>query len=140
MIGRWEIYEAGENKPFKERVHVTLNRKNVFCLNKKVFEMLGEPEAVVLMFDKKEKVIGMRPARPSPTGTFRVHPHTSGTTHKIIRAAPFCRAFNIRMDCTSAFVQPRLDDDGVLMLDLKATVPARARRAPRKLTGREWTA
>jgi hypothetical protein len=44
------------------------------------------------------------------------------------------------MDCTSAFVLPRLDDDGVLMLDLKTTVPARARRAPRKLTGREWTA
>ena len=140
MIGRWEIYEAGENKPFKERVHVTLNRKSVFCLNTKVFEMLGKPEAVVLMFDKKEKVIGMRSARISSTGTFRVHRHTARETHKVIRPAPFCRAFNIRMDCTSAFMHPRVDDDGVLLLDLKATVPARARRAPRKLTGREWTA
>ena len=139
MTGRWEIYEAGENKPFKERVHVTLNRKNIFCLNAKVFEMLGEPEAVVLMFDKKEKVIGLKPARLNTTGTFRVQPLSTSQTHKIIRAAPFCRAFNIRMDCTSAFLQPRIDDDGVLLLDLRAMVPARAHRA-RKLTGREWTA
>ena len=139
MMGRWEIFEPGENKPFKERVHVTLNRKNIFCLNAKVFEMLGEPEAVVLMFDKKEKVIGLRPARLNSTGTFRVQALGTSPTHKIIRAAPFCRAFNIRMDCTTAFLQPRLDDDGVLLLDLRATVPARARRK-RKLTGREWAA
>ena len=120
-------------------VEIIADPSRLKILNAKVFEMLGEPEAVVLMFDKKEKVIGLRPARLNSTGTFRVQALGTSPTHKIIRAAPFCRAFNIRMDCTTAFLQPRLDDDGVLLLDLRATVPARARRK-RKLTGREWAA
>ena len=128
MIGRWEIYEEGENKPFAERVHVTLNRKHIFCLNAKVHEMMGRPEAVVLMFDRRENVIGLNPAPPSVNGAFRVRPLARRGGHKIIRAAPFCRHFGIRLDHTSAFIAPTLDRDGVLLLDLNAIAPARARR------------
>lgn len=131
MIGRWEICEVGGAKPFAERVHVTLNRRNIFCLNAKVFEMLGRPEAVQLLFDKKELVIGLNPAPMNTKGTFRVQPHTNGGTHRIIHAALFCRQFNIMMDGTSAFLDPRLDNDGVLLLDLKAIMPARSRRKPK---------
>jgi hypothetical protein len=132
MDSRWEIFEVGENKPFAERVHVTLNRKNVFCLNPKVHEMMGRPEAVVLMFDRLENVIGIRPALPTDRGSFRLHPLTRGSSHKIIRAAPFCRRFGISLEGTSAFLAPVVDRDGVLLLDLKMMTPARARRPYKK--------
>ena len=138
MISRWEIYEEGETKPFSDRVHVSINRKGVMFVNGTAFELLGRPEAVVLLFDRKEKVIGLNPAPASVKGTFRLKDHSKGR-HRIINAAPFCRKFGIRIDGTSAFVQPWLDDHGILLLDLKSTVPARARRT-RKLTGKEWAA
>jgi hypothetical protein len=128
MIGRWEIFEPGENKPFAERVHITLNRRHIFCLNAKVQEMLGRPEAVVLLFDRKEKIIGVSAAPITVKGAFRLQRMGTSLTHGIIRAAPFCRHFGISLDNTSAFVQPRLDEDGVLLLDLKAMTPAKARR------------
>lgn len=130
MISRWEIFELGENPPFIDRKHITLNRRHNFCLNWKVFEMLGKPEAVVLMFDKREKVIGINAAPASVKGSFRVQPLGGSGRHKIIRAAPFCRHFGICIGHTSAFIEPRMDEDGVLLLDLKATTPARARKRP----------
>ena len=120
MISRWEVFEEGENKPFSERVHITLNRKHVFCLNANIYEML--------MFDRRENVIGLNPAPAGTKGAFSVRPLGLKGSHKIIRAAPFCRHFGISLDCTSAFIAPTLDRDGVLLLDLKSTMPARARR------------
>lgn len=138
MISRWEIYEEGETKPFSDRVHVSINRKGVMFVNGNAYQKLGKPEAVVLLFDRKEKIIGLNPAPTSVKGAFRLKDHSKGR-HRIINAAPFCRKFGIRIDATSAFVQPRLDSDGILLLDLKSIVPARARRV-RKLTGKEWAA
>lgn len=133
MTNRWEIFEMGENKPFSERVHVTLNRKHKFCLNGRVHEMMGRPEAVVMMFDWRERVIGIRPASPNDKGAFRLHPLCRGSRYKIIRAAPFCGHFEIRVEATTVFVDPRVDGDGVLLLDLKAVRPARSRRPNERL-------
>jgi hypothetical protein len=134
MISRWEIFEPGETKPFADRVHITLNRKHVFCMNANVQEMLGRPEAVVLMFDRKENIIGLSAAPITVKGTFRLLPMGRGHSHRIIRASSFCRHFGICLDNTSAFLQPRLDEDGVLLLDLKAITPARARRRSKRKT------
>jgi hypothetical protein len=132
-MNRWEIFEEGENKPFAERVHVTLNRKHKFCLNGRVHEMMGRPEAVVLMFDWQERVIGIRPASPTDKGAFRLHPLCRGSRHRIIRAAPFCRHFAICVSSTTVFLDPRVDGDGVLLLDLKATTPARSPRLCKRM-------
>ena len=138
MISRWELYEEGETKPFTRRVHISINRKGVIFVNGTAHEMLGRPEAVVLLFDRKEKIIGLNPAPASVKGAFRLKDHSKGR-HRVINAAPFCRKFGIVIDRTSAFIQPGLDNDGILQLDLKSIVPARSRRV-RKLTGKEWTA
>ena len=132
-MNRWEIFEEGENKPFAERVHVTLNRKHKFCLNGRVHEMMGRPEAVVLMFDWQERAIGIRPASPTDKGSFRLHPLCRGSRHRIIRAAPFCRHFAICVSSTTAFLEPRVDGEGVLLLDLKATTPARSPRLCKRM-------
>ena len=127
MTNRWEIFEDGENKPFSERVHVSLNRKHIFCLNGKVHKMMGQPEAVVMMFDWQERVIGIRPASLRDKGAFRLHPLTRRSRYKIIRAAPFCGHFGISVSATTVFLDPKVDAEGLLRLDLKESAPAKTR-------------
>lgn len=120
MISHWEIFDAGQTVPSDERMHVTLNYKNVIFLNANMHERLGHPEAVVLMFDKVNSVIGINPAPATLPNAFRVKPQTRGR-HRIIHASPFCRHYGIKVDNTMAFLKPEIDEEGVLRLDLKST-------------------
>ncbi len=124
MISHWEVFAAGPTVPFEERMHVTLNYKNVIFLNANLHKRLGSPEAVLLLFDKVNSVIGINPAPPTLPNAFKVKPQSRGR-HRIIHAAPFCRHYGIKIDNTTTFLKPEIDDEGVLRLDLKDTTPAK---------------
>lgn len=131
MISHWEVFDDGPTLPFEERVHVTLNYKNVIHLNATVFERLGKPEAAVLMFDKVNSVIGINPAPATLPNAFRLKEKKNGR-HRLIHASPFCRKYGIKIDNTSLFTNPEIDDHGVLRLDLRSTVPVTKRPYFRK--------
>ena len=83
---------------------------------------MGQPTAVALLFDKVNRVIGVNPASPSMPNAFPVKTKTNGRDC-LIRATPFCKHYGITVD-TTAFLNPAIDADGVLRLDLKTTTPA----------------
>ena len=122
MITHWEEFQTGPTPPNEDRLHVTLNPKHVILMNGNMYEKLGSPEAVVLLFDKLNSVIGVNPAPKSRTNAFPVTSKTKGR-QKMIRATPFCRHHNIKVDKTTAFINADVDEEGVLRLDLKATTP-----------------
>ena len=126
MIEEWEEFEAGPTPPRSERIHVTLNKRNVILLNGNIHEKLGSPEAVIFLFDKVNSIIGINPASPNMSNAFPVKQKGRGR-HRLIRATPFCKKYGIMLDGTMAFLNPEIDDDGVLRLDLKATTPATRR-------------
>ena len=126
MISHWEEFDAGPTQPRSERIHVTLNQKNLILLNGNIHEKLGSPDAVILLFDKVNSIIGLNPASPNMSNAFPVKQKDSGR-HRLIRVTPFCKRHGIMVDSTTAFVNPEIDDDGVLRLDLKATTPATRR-------------
>ena len=121
MIIHWDEFEAGPTEPPSERVHVTLSPKNVILLNGNIYEQMGKPEAVVLMFDKVHSLIGLRPARADRPGAFPVK-HKPPGSHRLVRATPFCKHHGIKVDRPTAFIEPELDGDGILRLDLRKTV------------------
>jgi len=126
MANHWEEFQAGPTKPLSERMHVTLNRKNVILLSGNVHERLGKPEAVVLLFDKLNSVIGVNPVPPTRPNAFPIRLKGHGR-HRLIRATPFCQHFGISVDSTTVFLNPEIDDDGVLKLDLKQITGIRRR-------------
>lgn len=126
MINHWEVFEDGPTVPLEERIHVTLNYKNVIHINAQLHERLGRPEAAVLMFDKVNSIIGINPAPATLPNAFRLQERPRGR-HRLIHAAPFCRRYGIKIDNTTQFINPEIDDDGVLRLDLRATMPVKKR-------------
>ena len=135
MISHWEEFNAGPTQPLSERIHVTLNKRNVILLNGNIHEKFGSPEAVTLLFDKVNSIIGINPASPRVANAFPVKQKTRGRD-RLIRATPFCKHHGIMVDCTTAFLNPEIDEDGVLRLDLNATTPAtrRGRRNQKRAT------
>ena len=119
MIEYWEKYAGGPTKPREERLHVTINKKCVIFLNRNIHNLLSNAKAVVLFFNRKDGVIGIRPANERLTEAFPVH--DKGGYH-VINASPFCRHFGIKVEATEAFVNPEFDDTGTLRLNLAKTV------------------
>lgn len=119
MARVWEKYTGGPVVRSRERLHVTLNKKGVFTFNRKVFEALGSPRAAVLYFEKETSVIGIGSAHPKLREAFPVN--FKQGIYWTINAVPFCRHFGIRLDRTEAFVDPDIDNQEILLLDLRTT-------------------
>ena len=62
MLGCWEEFEDGPTIPREARMHVTLSPRSVIHLNGNVFEKLGKPKFVRLLFDRLNSRIGIMPA------------------------------------------------------------------------------
>lgn len=123
----WETFEGGQYEPLSTRRHITLNLRRIFLINKNVFNELGQPAAVMLMFDQKNNVIGMRAAVEGDVRPFPVAPHPKGS-HYHIHAAKFCRHYGIAPTRHIKFAEPWFDTKGILVLQLNYVEPV----VPRK--------
>ena len=133
MLCRWEVFEDGPITAPEDRLHASLSARNDLLLNGNILERLGNPEAVLLMFDRLNEIIGVNPAPPTLPNAFPLKTRKTGR-HRIIHATPFCKRFGIRVDATTSFLTPEIDEDGVLRLDLRA-IAAVAKRPYRSKRG-----
>ena len=126
MIRQWEEFPVGPNDE-AGNLHVTLSRKGEILLGAAAFERLGKPEAAVLLFDKINSVIGLL---PSPSRNQNAYPlkAKSKARHRIVRANKFCRHYGIRVDRTVAFNMPEIDEEGILVLNLRTTTAIGSRQ------------
>lgn len=124
MISHWEEFQSGPTLPLDKRMNVTLSPKNIFYLNGNICDKLGNPEAVRLLFDKVNSLIGIDPAPASLPNAFPLKSKL-GTKSRQIIATTFCKHYGIKVDNTTAFINTEIDENGVLRLDLKATTIVR---------------
>lgn len=127
MAIQWDVFRGGQTVPSNERLSVSINAKNVLTLNRYTREILGRPEAVLVMFDKRDMMIGLSPTHVGDPDSFEVKPKSSGMNY-VIHIAPFCRHHNILIEQTERFSQPALTKEGYLTLDLKRTINVGNRR------------
>lgn len=121
MATHWDIFRGGESRPSNTRLSVSINAKNVLTLNRYTRKILGDPEWVLVMFDKRESVIGLMKTHPGDKDGFQVKPKGGGQNY-VIHIAPFCRHHGIFIEATERFAQPGLSPEGYLTLDLKNTI------------------
>jgi hypothetical protein len=97
---------------------VTHQRRGPFSMNRAAFELMGEPEAVTLLYDEEEQLIGFKPADSSNPRSFPVRPQGKNAATLMIAGQSFSKHFGLDTSIARRYsVEMR---DGVLVLDLKS--------------------
>src|SRR5688500_18550952 len=119
MEPNFELFEEGERSQAASGVHVTLNKECKLFFNRLAVEALGEPDGVALLFDKRKKIIGVRPSALAKKHAYRLRPFSRGSRSKRITIKNFCRRYGLQPSGTLAFPSAAVNRDGVLVLDLQ---------------------
>ena len=119
MVEQWEVFHAGL-KDVASDLHVTLNSDGVILLGARTYERFGKPDAAVLLFDKLNSKIGLMPSHNRVENAYPLQ-SKGKHRHRVLRANRFCRHWGIKVDRTIEFPNAQINDDGVLVLDLKTT-------------------
>lgn len=118
MNVNFELFEEGQVGRSRERLHVTLYKRGRMHFNARALEALGSPEGVALLFDRRQKIIGVMPASPDRKHAFRLRRNSRRSTSRIINAKNFCDHYSIKPTETLAFPEAAVNKDGILVLDL----------------------
>ena len=105
-LGRWSA------------LYVTMNPAGVIHVSNHTYQLAGEPEAFRLLFDRVNTTIGLQPCRKTAQNAYPVG-QRCGHRGVIIRAFTFTQEFSIRLNETVRFLEIELDEDGILVLDLR---------------------
>lgn len=73
---------------------VTLLRGGIFGINRAAYELLGEPRAVLLLYDREHRAIGLRPAAVDDPYAHRLTKRTTSESYTV-RARRFLRHYEI---------------------------------------------
>ena len=113
-----------------ERLYATLNSRGDFVVNLKTYIRMNEPEAVVLLYDRDTRTIGVKPSRRDVLNAILVHTRHA-RYNRVFRSRKFLAKHGIEIKQTIQFPTAELDTDGVLILNLREMVTAT--HMPRKL-------
>jgi hypothetical protein len=109
---------------------VTLQKRGAISLNASAHRALGAPPSVELLYDRVQRIIGLRPVDPGVPNAYPVRPATTASGPFVVSAMAFTRYYEIDTTVTrrwEAYVE-----DGVLCVDLTSEPTARATPANRK--------
>ena len=120
MNWQWEEFRHGPDT--RDELRVTLSPKGEIMIGARAVERLGA-DWVVLLFDRMNSLIAVKPANRHVENAYPLI-HKMKGRHRIIRAFKFCLHYGIAFEQTRAFINPLIQENGMLVLDLKATVAA----------------
>ena len=120
MARKWVELGEGPKKAWKGEIYASINYRSEIVINRKAFEDMDKPEAVVMLFDEDECTIGLRPASTATINAYRLKPKGS-SGHRVVNARPLVRKHDIRVKGTDRFRTACLED-GILVLDLRNRV------------------
>jgi hypothetical protein len=120
----WENFDDGPVRSTRDQIHVTIRSTGKIFFNLKAFEALGSPDGVALMYDSRQKVIGVRPSKLNLRETYFLRKKHRRCNGWEISARNFCRRFKILPSEAYAFTHIEIIDGPILLLDLNEVEPA----------------
>jgi hypothetical protein len=121
---RWKEFETMPGERTGNKIYATINRRRCIYLNEPAMKAIGDPEVVVLMYDSYHQTIGVKAATLEKRNAFRPKKKDNKIGGRVLYAANFCREFSIKPKDTLAFVRAEVDNEGVLILGMRDTMPA----------------
>ncbi len=117
----WEKFKGGQFRTGKKVPHVTLNEKGQFYISQSLYNLMGRPSAVALYYNRKKGLIAMQPFSVKRADSFPVVEKRNGAHW--INAALFCRHYKIRFFTSHKFLEPKVTEERMVILDLQNTTP-----------------
>jgi hypothetical protein len=128
----WSILPRGDVAPHVSGVYVTINKLGSIAMNRVTFKRMGEPAAFLVMFDRVNNRIGLKPTGATMKNAYpaRRYGRRGG---RVVRAFRLLTEFGVAIKETVEFKDAEIDPDGQLILELRtARVSARAHSQCRK--------
>jgi hypothetical protein len=120
---QWEEFKETAARRIPDRLYATINPRGDFVVNLKTYIRMNEPEAVVLLYDRDSRTIGVRPSRLDIPNAILVHTRHA-RYNRVFRSRKFLVKHGIGIKQTVQFPTAEIDTDGVLILNLKESVHA----------------
>ena len=123
MKGNWKQVRRGDEHPGYAGLYVTLNQKGHFSINRVTWLRMDSPEAFQLFYDSANSRIALKPSAKAGRDAY---PACSGGRNgsRRVHAARLLNECEIDLPATVRFYDAEIDNDGVLILDLRtARVP-----------------
>jgi hypothetical protein len=95
---------------------VTIHRRGVIAMNRAAAEALGSPDAIELMYDESERVVGIRPAGPGSRRGFKLGRAGKSSTREAVGKS-FLNHHGIPHDTAKRYEVKKSGD--LLLIDLK---------------------
>lgn len=129
MIIQWNEFKLPAKGIAIAWMRATLNRRGIITINRAAFRTMGQPQAVELLFDQVNSLIGLRPASPSAPNAIKVSQRKDAGGSYRITAKNFCNYYQISTTTAMIFNNIQRQDDGTLILPLKEATELRRRRS-----------
>jgi len=134
----FETFKRQRVRPSDEP-YVTIQRKGVIALNSAAFEALDRPEAVELLYDRSERLVGVRKVDPSVEHAYIVRGQGESrgrvSTNWLISGTAFAKYYGITTEVARRW-KARIDEGPTVVVDLKeAGTEVVGNRIPRRTEG-----
>lgn len=131
MKGDWQVVPRDAVPAFTAGIHVTMNPKGHIMMNRTTFQRTGEPKAYLVLFDRVNSRIGLKPTHEKAKDAYPVGP-LGPCGGRVVRAYRLITQYAIDLPETVEFTAAEIDQDGMLILDLRMT-----RISPRAVANRK---
>ena len=118
MRAEWEECPRGDMPPQYAGIYVTMSPKGEIVMNRTTHEMLDSPAAFLLLFDRTNRRIGLKPTGKNIRNAYPVCVSNRAGGKKV-RAFRLIREYRIDLPQTVRFYDADIDEDGILRLDLR---------------------
>jgi hypothetical protein len=116
----FEVFKKRGTPVIKEPT-VTVQKNGSIALNRPAYGALGEPTAIELLFDREERIIGMRGVSRKTGHSYPVRNTESNPGQYLISGVAFTKYYEIKTDVSRRY-PAHVNEDGILCVDLKGPV------------------
>lgn len=118
LLMGFEVFEK-RMAPLGKAPSVTIQKRGLFSLNRAAHALIGEATTVELLYDREERVIGLRPVREDAPHAYVLRPQSStkNTGPLLLAGTAFTTFYHIDTTVTRRWT-PTVKD-GILCIDLK---------------------
>lgn len=113
----FEVFKR-QRAPVTTEAAVTIQKRGTMSFNAPAYEALGLPKAVELLYDREDRVMGLRKVDPSADHAYKIRPLGKGNTTWLLSGTAFTAYYGIPTDVARRWTG-EVNEDGVLVLDLK---------------------
>jgi ribosomal protein L17 len=111
----FEVFDR-RSRPFFVQPLVTIQRRGIMSLNQAAYEALGNPQAVELLFDRAERVMGLRAVDQHAPHAYPL-PQQGNSSNHLVAGKAFVKFYGIDTSVARRYRAEMLGN--VLAVDLK---------------------